>query len=156
MKNIKLGFFSTENLKLEDLPCGCECSGCKDKINFKTLSTVVFTTVSKLDVIKQYIVPVGFETDLASIPKCFWWYVSPMDSELMKPAILHDYLYRHPERINWGKIDGKNNKKNRKRADKLFDMAMRSQGVSWFKRTVIYRAVRMFGSKSWKGRETWR
>jgi hypothetical protein len=40
----------------------------------------------------QIVVPVGFVTDLASIPKALWWWQSPHETT-MAPAIIHDYLY---------------------------------------------------------------
>jgi hypothetical protein len=38
------------------------------------------------------VVPIGFVTDLASIPKALWWWQSPHEGT-MAPAILHDFLY---------------------------------------------------------------
>ena len=40
----------------------------------------------------QIVVPVGFVTDLASIPRALWWWQSPHEAT-MAPAIIHDYLY---------------------------------------------------------------
>lgn len=40
----------------------------------------------------EIIVPVGFVTDLASIPRQLWWWQSPHEAT-MAPAIIHDYLY---------------------------------------------------------------
>jgi len=37
-------------------------------------------------------VPIGFVTDLASIPKLLWWWQAPHEST-MAPAIIHDFLY---------------------------------------------------------------
>lgn len=41
---------------------------------------------------QSIIVPLGFVTDLASIPRAMWWWEAPHEST-MAPAILHDFLY---------------------------------------------------------------
>ncbi|MFM4719143.1 DUF1353 domain-containing protein [Aeromonas bivalvium] len=40
----------------------------------------------------EIVVPIGFVSDLASIPKALWWWQSPHEAT-MAPAIIHDYLY---------------------------------------------------------------
>jgi len=40
----------------------------------------------------KIVVPTGFVTDLASIPRIFWWWQSPHEVT-MAPAIIHDFLY---------------------------------------------------------------
>ena len=42
----------------------------------------------------QFIIPAGFETDLASIPRIFRWVVSPTDWFILVPAIFHDWVLR--------------------------------------------------------------
>jgi hypothetical protein len=41
---------------------------------------------------KRVDVPVGFVTDLASVPRIFWQFL-PRDGKYTYPAIVHDYLY---------------------------------------------------------------
>jgi hypothetical protein len=41
---------------------------------------------------KRVDVPVGFVTDLASVPRIFWQFL-PRDGKYTYPAIMHDYLY---------------------------------------------------------------
>jgi hypothetical protein len=43
-----------------------------------------------------YHIPVGFESDCASIPQILWSLtgLTPFDYRIRKAAILHDYLYR--------------------------------------------------------------
>ena len=36
-------------------------------------------------------VPVGFVTDLASVPRAMWWAIAPFD--VARAAIIHDLLY---------------------------------------------------------------
>lgn len=79
-------------------------------------------------------VPVGFETDLASLPP----FVRPFidrNGKTRRPAIIHDYLYQTA--IHTGV--------SRKNADLTFLDAMKFEGVGLTKRALIYRAVRMFG-----------
>ena len=59
---------------------------------------------------QDLIVPIGYESDGASVPRFFWRYVFPPgDVHAMRAAFLHDYVYReHPE--GWTK----------KKADKMF------------------------------------
>ncbi len=42
-----------------------------------------------------FIIPRGFKTDLASIPRPLWWFIAPTDWFILVPAVLHDYLYRY-------------------------------------------------------------
>ena len=80
-------------------------------------------------------VPEGFETDYASVPRAFWR-LAPPGGLYAAAATLHDYLYVN--RIG-----------ERKAADDLFLEAMEAAGVGWPQRSIIYRAVRMFGWKGW-------
>lgn len=83
------------------------------------------------------IVPFGFITDLASIPRIFWG-VLPPSGEYAKAAILHDFLYRFGN-------------KGRKYADDILLEGMTVLGVAKWRRWVIYSAVRIFGGSSYKG-----
>ena len=85
---------------------------------------------------KEVIVPAGFWTDFASIPKCFRSLISPLDEHL-KAAILHDWLYYE------SKLFGK--KISIKAADDIFLTAMRMCGTGWIKRHTMYAGVRTGG-----------
>lgn len=82
-------------------------------------------------------IPVGFITDFASVPRLFRAFITGHDNTKM-PAVLHDWLYR--------KGIG-----TRKEADKMFLMAMKENGVPWWKRRMAYRGVRLGGGFSWQG-----
>lgn len=82
-----------------------------------------------------FTVPAGFETDLASIPRIFWPFLSPA-GKYAKAAVLHDWLYVTKT-------------VTRKVADELFLEAMEVLGVSWITRNVMYRAVRMGGGSGY-------
>lgn len=85
-------------------------------------------------------VPVGFVTDLASVPIGFR-NMFPVNSRSRKAAGLHDYLYS---------LRGTENERPRAYCDKIFLQSMRACGVSWFKRNMMYAAVRGFGWWFWR------
>ena len=82
------------------------------------------------------VVPTGFITDFASIPRIFWQLL-PSDGIYTYPAVIHDYLYwsQHTER---------------KTADKIFRYAMQDFNVDDSTVTAIYTAVRLGGGLAWR------
>jgi hypothetical protein len=100
-------------------------------------------------------VPKGCVTDLASIPR--WaWVLLPPDGPWVKAAIVHDYLYatggtgkwkKHPTSIHPPRTY------ERAEADEILREAMENRRVGWFKRTIIYLAVRIGGGPGWRQRE---
>lgn len=80
-----------------------------------------------------FTVPVGFVTDLASVPRAFWW-LFPPHGDYTKAAVLHDYLYS-------------SNVVSRLWADEIFNEAMRVLGVNHATRWLIFKAVRTFGGQ---------
>ncbi|MBI3149219.1 MAG: DUF1353 domain-containing protein [Betaproteobacteria bacterium] len=81
------------------------------------------------------VVPAGFVTDLASIPRVFWS-VLPTDGAYTFPAIVHDYLY-------WVQ------KYPRETADIVFRYGMDDMKVSSAVAAMIYAAVRTGGGSAW-------
>ena len=93
-------------------------------------------------------VPAGFVSDLASIPRVFWRIAPPWDAHCVA-AVVHDFIYVT------GHCGGATQRPfTRKQADLLFLHMMEQAGVGWAKRHAMYRAVRMFGRGVWskKGR----
>jgi len=80
-------------------------------------------------------IPMGFVTDLASIPQVFWQ-VLPRDGEYAYAAILHDYLY-------WTHIC------DRPTADEVLRSTMVDFGVQSWKVSAIYDGVRLGGGGPW-------
>lgn len=80
-------------------------------------------------------VPVGFETDFASIPRSLWSILPPFDKHL-PAAIIHDYLYTIQTRT-------------RKECDAIFLESMQVLGVGWFRRQIMHKGVRAGGWRSW-------
>lgn len=81
------------------------------------------------------VIPPGFLTDLASIPRAFQWLV-PVNGHHRRPAVLHDYLYVIQDR-------------SRAEADRLFLDAMESIGTRWSQRRLMHTAVRSGGWWAW-------
>lgn len=90
-------------------------------------------------------VPVGFLTDFASIPKFAWSLIGHPTGEYGKAAVIHDWLYSE----NAGEQGGDWWPRTRKRCDQIFLEGMAVLGVAWWKRTLMYSAVRVAGSSGW-------
>ena len=99
---------------------------------------------------RRITVPAGCITDYASIPRILWPLI-PAWGQHGPAAIVHDYLYDRGGRIKIPDPDAPAHsvRNTRKRADKIFLIAMRQLGVGWLKRHVMYRAVRLFGGPAY-------
>jgi uncharacterized protein DUF1353 len=80
-------------------------------------------------------VPIGFVTDLASIPPILQSIIQQNGSYLL-PAVVHDYLY-------WKQTC------TQPQSDGILMLAMIEQKVSLFHRTSIFQAVQAAGSLAW-------
>jgi hypothetical protein len=87
-------------------------------------------------------VPAGFENDLASIPSLLTWAI-PVNGKHRWAAVIHDYLYSKKG------ILGDRMKFTRKECDLIFLEGMKVMGVSWWKRSSMYRGVRAGGWVAW-------
>ena len=118
------------------LPVGTmEVSRFKDPIYF-LLKPIGWKPNDASSNLQEVIVPAGFVTDFASIPRPFWSLLRP-DGEYAYAAVIHDYLY-------WTQ--------GRPRAvsDKIFKQAMEDFGVDAVTVATIYEAVRIGGASAWK------
>ena len=86
-------------------------------------------------VLTEFTVPVGFEHDGPSIPRRLQGIVSKFGNQF-QPSIAHDWTYVHPGLT-------------KKQADQLFLEGMEELGVPWYRRRVIYLAVRVGGKGHW-------
>lgn len=82
-----------------------------------------------------YIVPQGFVTDFASVPRPIWWLFPPW-AKYGNAAVVHDYYY-WVQSISRGK------------ADAVILEGMKDMGVCWITRKLIYCALRRFGWIAW-------
>ena len=78
------------------------------------------------------VVPVGYKTDLDSVPRIPVFY-SIFKNRTRYAAVIHDYLYSVGN--------------DRKEADRIFLAAMEAEGVRRRYRLPIYCAVRFFGKR---------
>ncbi len=78
----------------------------------------------------QFVVPVGFRTDFASVPHTVTWLV-PRTGRHNRAAVLHDYLTRNPQLVS------------RKDADGIFLRILGELGVSPVQRRLMYWGVRL-------------
>jgi len=100
----------------------------------------------------EIVVSEGFKTDLASVPRMLWAFISPWD--IARAAVIHDLLYSQcREYSTKTAFDSFLWKNVRRISDKIFLMAMDAAEPSvpsWKKKSAYY-AVRAFGGKAAKG-----
>lgn len=89
------------------------------------------------------VVPEGYVTDFASIPGFAQGIISPFGRH-SEAAVVHDWLYT---------LGTPGDEKGRRLADRTFRRALHLVGVGFFRRYIMYAAVRM-GGKSGYGLET--
>jgi hypothetical protein len=88
------------------------------------------------------VVPMGFVSDLASVPSVFWSYL-PRTGRYAYAAIVHDYLY-------WTQM------KTKHEADKVLEAAMKDSGVPGTTVTAIMAGVGLGGQSAWDANATLR
>lgn len=88
-----------------------------------------------------FMVPAGFRTDLASIPKRARGIIAQVGPNL-QAAIPHDWCYTHVVSLRGVEM-------TRAEADQLFLDGMASLGVPWLRRKIMYWAVRVGGKGRW-------
>ncbi|MEN8649117.1 DUF1353 domain-containing protein [Streptomyces sp. 21So2-11] len=84
----------------------------------------------------RYVVPTGFETDLASVPRHFVWLFQTY-GRYTQAAILHDWLIKEEPTVN------------RSEADHVFRVAMLELKVPFVRRWMMWAAVRAGGRLSY-------
>lgn len=81
-----------------------------------------------------------FLTDFASIPAIAWPLIGHPAGQYAQAAVLHDWLYAY------GGV-------TRREADDIFYEAMGVLGVPWWKRSLMWMAVRAAGGLFYKGKK---
>lgn len=81
------------------------------------------------------VVPRGFVTNGADIPRIFWSFFPPNSPEYLSAVVVHDYLCAIAS-----------NKKDYERADKLFYKALKELGVNKVKSALFYICCRAYHS----------
>ncbi len=102
----------------------------------------------------KLVCPKYMSTDGASIPRFFWRIVGhPMTASYVRAAVIHDAGYANT--LEWSYQYGSNwvhEIHGRKETDQLFLMLMKDLKVSWWRRNLMYLAVRWFGRGNWTER----
>ena len=96
-------------------------------------------------------VPAGFITDFASVPR-FLWRVLPPTGQYGKAAVIHDFLYQHRAvvRVATGRgVPVIVRNVDRAEADNTFLEGMEVLGVGRATRYTMYSGVRVGGWKPW-------
>jgi hypothetical protein len=90
----------------------------------------------------SFVVPKGFVTDGASIPRFFWRLCGhPLEATRFPAAIVHDFLYYEDTGVD------------RKTADELYRKMLIALGESKFAARVEWIALRCFGWRRWNSHE---
>jgi len=84
---------------------------------------------------KDVVVPKGYETNGANIPRLFWAIYPPNKSDFLPAVIIHDYLC---------------DKEEYKKADDLFEECLRELEVKSFDIDVLVKSVRMYHKIKYK------
>jgi hypothetical protein len=113
-----------------------------DGCNWKVTQDFFYDTDVPL-VDRRVVIPAGFVTDFASIPRVLWTLIAPttgiLGSDYGKAAVVHDRLYRTKGLAT------------RAQADRVLVEAMAFLKVRWVTRWIIYLGVRLGGFSSYKG-----
>lgn len=94
--------------------------------------------------LETFVVPEGQCTDFASVPRPFVWFI-PTYGRYTKAAILHDRLC---DLAQQGKF-------HRRDADGVFRQAMRTLGVPFLRRWIMWAGVRWGALTTADGRKHW-
>lgn len=111
-----------------------------DKNYYRVLDSFKFYYGSSEEDGRWVLVPEGFLTDGATIPRLLWWLLPPWDN-YSQSAALHDYLVEYGVMYDRGEIVTC----TRKQADHIFREAMKVAGVKAWPRQAMYWAVRLWG-----------
>lgn len=102
-------------------------------------------------------IPMGFQFDLASIPRSLWWLIAPFELSIAAPLI-HDYLYATGGCPEQGLKDAYDKDVQggltRRQIDDVFFEIMRREHVWWWRRHISYWGVRIAGELFWRGKLT--
>jgi hypothetical protein len=99
--------------------------------NTWTIEEPFFYKIGNENSQESVVVPKGFETDFASVPRVFWTIIPP-DGKYTKAAVVHDYLYNKRGKLESTKYsrkqkpfalsDGFLGEKNENISNILYDM----------------------------------
>lgn len=86
----------------------------------------------------MFIVPAGFKTDGASIPRFLWRLCGhPLETRRFPVAVLHDWLYEVDQGLT------------RQQVDEIYRDGLLSLGYGKWTAATEYYAIRLFGGSRW-------
>lgn len=88
-------------------------------------------------------IPDGFVCDLASVPAAVKGYIDDDSPQILKPAVIHDYLYSLRGQLPDGRL------LSRQECDEVLREGMLVRGARRGQAAVVYVAVRAFGGAHW-------
>lgn len=102
-----------------------------------------FEVVEECEIDSSIIIPVGYVTNFASVPRLLWALLPP-HGRMANPAVVHDYMYdtRHGQ----PELGARN---ARLKADLIFYQNMAQSGVPSLQAFIVFLAVRLFGKNWW-------
>lgn len=99
------------------------------------------------------VVPKGFLTDGASIPRFLWRFCGhPMQTKRFPIAVTHDFIY-----AEGGKLEGRNSLRpqpptiTRRDADAIYRDGLTALNFPRLAASLEYWMIRLFGGKHWEG-----
>jgi len=92
---------------------------------------------------REFLVPIGVETDFASIPGIVKFWMDDDGGFIRDAAVVHDYLYSVKSNNSYPGITGE-------AADGILIEGMLDLGASWLKRKAVYYALRLAGTFCYK------
>jgi len=84
--------------------------------------------VKPFRVSKEFVIPAGYKSNGANIPRLFWWFIPPFKPKYLPAVIAHDWLC---------------DKERYKEADEMFEKLLLEIEDS-FKTRVMIRAVKLY------------
>ncbi|NUU34671.1 DUF1353 domain-containing protein [Pseudomonas sp. C2B4] len=87
---------------------------------------------------RQVVVPVGYLSDLASVPHVARRIVDPQTPQARRPSVVHDHIYTHLSH-RFSKVE----------ADRIFYDALREEGMATPLAWLMWKAVRIGGRGTW-------
>lgn len=92
------------------------------------------------------VIPAGFITDFASVPRLFQNVVENDDPDILKPSVIHDFLYsRHG--LAWLGVAPF----TRAQCDAILRAGMAARGAPAWRQWAVWSAVRIGGWAPWDG-----
>lgn len=116
---------------------------CWERARWKLLQPLVFTTRLGVAQEMRIVVPAGWDTDFASVPRLVLTFAIAGDTG-HSGAVIHDWLYyQHLNRVP----EAKN--VTRRFADDMLYWGARADGESWFNAFALWFGVRIGGWWHW-------